>query len=72
MLPGREALEDLRYDDAVVTYVRAHGLETGNPVSKVFMRVAGRVCLSVSGACVSVSDAARVYEISAARVCKCK
>ena len=51
MLPGREAVEDLRWDDAVVTYVRAHGLETGTPVSKVFMRVAGRVCLSVSGAC---------------------
>ena len=49
MLPGREALEDLRRDDAVVTYVRAHGLETGNQVSKVFKRVAGRVCLSVAG-----------------------
>ena len=52
MLPGREAVEDLMRDDAVVTYGRAHGLETGYPVSKVFMRVAGRVCLSVSGACV--------------------
>ena len=46
---GREALEDLTRDDAVVTYGRVHGLETGNPVSKVFMRVAGRVCLSVAG-----------------------
>ena len=36
-------LEDLRRYDAVVTYVRARGLETGNAVSKVFMRVAGRV-----------------------------
>ena len=44
-------LEGPRRDDAVVTYVRAHGSETGNPVSKVSMRVAGRVCLSVSGAC---------------------
>ena len=48
MLHGREALEGPRRDDAVVTYVRAHGSETGTPVSKVFMRVAGRVCLSVS------------------------
>ena len=49
-------LEDPTLDDAVVTYVRAHGLETGNPLSKVFMRVAGRVCLSVSGACVCVRE----------------
>ena len=57
MLHGREALEGPRRDDAVVTYVRAHGSETGTPVSKVFMRVAGRVWLSVSGAGVYMGGA---------------
>ena len=65
---GREAMEDQRRYDAVVTYVRAHGLETETPVSKVFNRSSGSRVAEWGTSRASESGGSRVSESDAARV----